>query len=254
MMNKLALAVVAAFPFALAACPPPEDNPPVDHKIEAVCTEPSEVPCEDASLQKIAMDPNNVTAGAVSDAAVDDHRHAHVDASVGGISNPGWIYTKLGDDGLTRVELTDADSFASMDWDLAFHRFEIRLNSGTGGPSCVTAARTGPTETFDSVTEVDDSLDFHAEQFMSDTCDIIPDGSGFGAPGTVLQNFWEYSDQQCLQMTGIVYVIEKADGHHVKLVVTNFYDDAAQAECQTDGTLAANHQSGQIQFDWAPLD
>ncbi len=248
--------VVVAAVAALSGCPPPEEQPPPDNTISPACTEPTEVVCRDANTeQTLDMNPNDVTAGVITDEDKGDRFHAHIDASVGGIGGTGYVYAKFTDTGLERVDITDDESFDSMDWDIAFHRFVIRLNSGTGGPSCVTAARTAPDTDFASLDSVDDNLEFHAEAFMSqDGCTIIPDGSGIGAPGTVLQNFWEYSTQQCLQMTGFVYVVELADGHHIKLTVTNFYDDAAQAECQTDGTLAASHQSAQIQLDWAPLD
>ena len=197
-----------------------------------------------------------VTPGVISDAVSGDKFHPHVDASVGGFNaSKGYVYAKFTDNGLQKVDISDDESFDSMDWDIAFHRFIIRLNSGTGGPSCVTAARTAPNTAFADAA-VADNLTFNQEQFMSpDTCDIIADGSGLpNAPGTVLQGYWQYSSQQCLQMTNNVYVLELANGHHVKLQVTNFYDDAAQSQCNSDGTLAPNHQSAQMQFDWAKLD
>ena len=251
------LCLLALAPLAtVVACPaPPPPPPPPPPDITAACTDPTTVPCQTAMLQDLNMiTDGSVTAGVVESTDNGDHFHAHVDASVGGLNGQGYVYAKFTDTGLVRVELDDVSSLDSMDWDVAFHRFVIRLNSGTGGPSCVTAARTAANTDFAALATVDTGLTFNAEAFMTDgTCDMIPDGSGLGTdPGVVLQSYWHYVG--CLQMTGNVYVIERADGHHVKLVVNDFYDEAAQAECNTAGTLAANHQSAQLQFDWAFLD
>ncbi len=257
-MKSFALAFLAPTLF-IVGCP--VDDGAHDHPadIEPICTEPvADVLCRDQSLVALNMDAENVTDGDIENEALDGFTHSTVDADVGGLSNPGYVYAKFTEDGLERVEVTDDESFESMDWDIAFHRFVIRLNSGVGGPSCVTAARTGTgtdfalftRETLDSVSE---ELDFNAEQYMTeDSCDMIPDGSGLpNSPGVVLQNYWTYVN--CVQMTGNVYVVELADGHHVKLLVTHFYDDAAQTECNDTGSNTPSG-SGHIQLHWAFLD
>src|ERR1043165_5087820 len=178
-MNRIAVVIsIAALPVFTAACPPVDDTPP-DTTIEPACTEPTTVDCVDQLEQNLSMDANNVTAGAVTAADAGGKFHAHIDASVGsvdGFGAKGYVYAKFTDTGLKRVEISDDASFTSMDWDIAFHRFVIRANSGTSGPSCVTVARAGAGTTFDDA-NVDDSLTFNAEQFMgpSPTCDFIDD-------------------------------------------------------------------------------
>lgn len=220
----------------------------------ATCTEPATVACRDQSLVALNMNPEEVTPGLIDNTALAEGFHTKVDATAGGAfgGTGGFVYGKFTDDGLVKVALTDDASFESMDWDISFRRFVIRLNSGTGGPSCVTAARTGPTTDF-ACPEVDVAqLEFNAEQYMSEgTCDLIPDGSGLGSAGVVLQNYWDYPG--CVQMTGTVYFVSLANGRHVKLVVTHFYDEAAQQDCQeTDATDSSG--SGNIQLDWAFID
>ena len=254
MNSKLSLAIV--FPCALAACLTPEevtqdDPPPV---VTALCTEATEVPCRDDSLVDLSMNAEDVAPGLIDNEALADGFHTSIDATAGGAFNgqDGYVYGKFTNAGLVKVEITDDASFESMDWDVSFRRFVIRLNSGTGGPSCVTAARTAVDTDF-ATSEFDTSLlEFNAEQYMSEgTCDLIPDGSGLQSAGVVLQGFWRYPG--CVQMTGNVYLVSLADGRLVKLLVTHFYHDAAQQECQETDTTDSDG-SGNIQLDWAFLD
>lgn len=200
------------------------------------------------------MTPNASAPGEITTEVRDGVFHSTVDATAGGFNGTlGYVYGRFTEDGLEKVVLTDDASFDAMDWDISFRRFVIRLNSGTGGPSCVTAARTAPSTDFAALDAVPEGLDFNAERFMTEeTCDIIPDGSGLGSPGAVLQNFWTYPG--CVQMTGNVYVLQLASGRHVKLVVTHYYNEASQAQCQETDTAPAPNGSGNVQLDWTFLD
>jgi hypothetical protein len=241
-----------------AACVPPVDNdgPEDPGDIEPVCTEPAaSVACRDQTLVALKMDPEGISPGSVASEDVGGYFHTRVDATAGGAFGPpsAFVYGKFGANGLEKVAITDDESFESMDWDISFRRFVIRLNSGVGGPSCVTAARTAPSTVFEDLADVPSGLEFNAEQFMSPgACELVPDGSGDATfPGVVLQNYWNYVG--CLQMTRNVYVVSLADGHHVKLRVTHFYSEAAQAQCDEEGTTNSAG-SGSIQLDWAFLD
>lgn len=262
-MKHLALSLALSVTSALLACPAPDTAGDDDDDTSgeckpalerSTCTAPAAVACRDQSLVALSMNPENVTPGLIDNEALAEGFHSKVDATAGGAFNGtgGFVYGKFTDDGLVKVSLTDDASFESMDWDISFRRFVVRLNSGTGGPSCVTAARTAVGTDF-ACPEVDTALlEFNAEQFMSEgTCDLIPDGSGLESAGVVLQSFWTYPG--CVQMTGNVYFLSLADGRHVKLVVTHFYGEAAQQDCQeTDSTDSSG--SGNIQLDWAFID
>lgn len=229
------------------------DTPPP----EPVCTEPAEeVLCRDQSLVALNMTPEDSTPGDIVNEQRDGYIHSTVDATAGGFNGTqGFVYGRFTDDGLAKVELTDDASFDSMEWDISFRRYVMRLNSGTGGPSCVTGARTAPGTDFTELDSVPAGVTFNSEEFMTaGTCQIIADGSGLpSSPTTVLQNYWNY--QGCLKMTGNVYVLELASGRHVKLTVTHYYNEAAQEECNEDGTTTTTPTgSGTLQLDWAFID
>jgi hypothetical protein len=137
------------------------------------------------------------------------------------------------------VLVGDTGSLSSMDWDIAFRRFVIRINSAYSGPSCVARAQlVGPPE-FESVTELPSGLSFLEDEYFTSNCTMIEDGAGLGSPATALGGFWTYTEDHCLQMTENIYILQLATGRNVKLEVTHYYAPAAQAECQTNGSLAA---------------
>jgi hypothetical protein len=222
------------------------------------CTEATEVPCRDDALQALNMNLTDVTPGEiVSESDGTGTFEVDVDASAGGFGGDGgFVYGRFTDEGLVKVELLDDESFDSMAWDIAFRRFVVRLNSGPSGPSCVTGARTGPSTDFDALDIVSSDLTFHAEQFMSeaDDCTLVPDGSGLGSPGVVLQNWWEYpSPPGCVATTGNVYVLSLANGRFVKLVVTQYYGEGQDA-CDARQQGFASETSGHIHLRYAFLD
>ncbi len=217
-----------------------------------VCTDAQTVPCRDSAFQALSMK-DAIAPGLVQDELVDGVHETHVDASAGGFQNTtdGWVYGKFTDAGFVKVEILDDDSFESLDWDLAFRRFVIRTNSGTGGPSCVGTADFGPGDFADDVATADAT--FRLENFFDDACGLIPDGSGLAtAAGTVMQGYWHYSNENCLQMTDNVYVLQLADGSLVKLQVYAYYAVTAQEECDTTGGTTPL-QSANIRFRWEKL-
>lgn len=217
------------------------------------CTEPAAVDCEDDVFVALNMDLNGQAEGAIESTPTDDGFDVKVDATAGGFNGTeGWVYGKFTEAGLQKVELADIDSLGSMDWDIAFRRFVIRVNSGYGGPSCVSAARTAADTRFEDVTTVPDGLNFNVEEFMSDpdTCTLVADGSGLGSPGVVLQNWWTYPG--CVATTGNIYVLSLADGSAVKLEVTQYYaGEGAQQSCNDTGAPAG--ESGRIELRYGFL-
>lgn len=228
-----------------------------------VCTEPAEVACEDQVYQGMNLQPDPAP-GLITNEANGEGWYSLVDATAGGFgANPpdSFVYGKFTATGLEKVAISDEQSLASMDWDIAFRRYVIRINSGNSGPSCVTAARLPEDQpVFDSVTTVPEGLTYHADEYFTadPDCALIPDGTGMpDSPATALGGYWEYPG--CVAMTLHVFVIELASGQHVKLVVTEYYWDAAAAdpgagqdECDTTGTTAPTG-SANIHFRWAFL-
>lgn len=244
------------------ACAPGETTPdagaPGDDESGPVCTELSDVPCEDAQFLEMALHDVASTRGIVSNTPlVKGGFETHVDATAGGFFAPpeSFVYARFTDEGLEKVELSDDDAFASMDWDIAFRRYVFRLNSGVSGGSCVTGGRIGGV-TFAELDEVPDNVILHEEQyFEAETCEFIADGSGLpSSPGAVLASYYSYTG--CLQMNGNVYVIRLADGRHVKLEVVSYYDRSVQEHCDEFGTLpdVSDSGAGNVRVRWAFLD
>ncbi len=241
-------------PLFVAACSTPQPVTDAgsegEGEGEPACTEPATVECVDESIQQLAMKENPAPGDIEEIEGSPDFVH-EIDASGGGL-NPtdSYVYAKFTDDGLAKVDVGDEEAFESMDWDIAFRRFIIRLNSGVSGPSCVSAARTSGGTEFDEAT-VESDLNFHTEEYFDAeaSCAFVADGSGLGSPGVVMQNFWEYPG--CVKMTGNVYVIELASGQHVKVQVLQYYGQG-QAGCDEDST--AGTQSGTVRVKWAFLD
>lgn len=250
MTKKLLLALT----FSLAGCTGPGGEPDAgggDEGPVAQCTEPVEVPCQDAAFQQLDFF-DNVTDGEIDELEGGPTFEHKIDATAGGFNNvsESYVYASFTDEGLEKVEISDEEAFESMDWDIAFQRFVVRLNSGVSGPSCVSAARTAASTDFDDLDSVPDDVTFNTEEYFDPDadCELQPDGSGLGSPGVVLQNYWEYPG--CVKMTGNVYVVRRADGRHVKLQVLAYYED--QDACDVDGTFGAG--SANIRIKWAFLD
>jgi hypothetical protein len=175
-----------------------------------------------------------------------------IDATGGGLMPAeSYVYARFTDAGLEKVAIGDEGAFESMEWDIAFRRYVARVNSGVSGPSCVAAARTAPGTTFESVTSVPDGLDFRTEAYFTDTCELVPDGSGLGAPGTALASFWTY--EMCVEMTGNVYVVRLANGRHVKLEVLAYYELPQQMACNETHMVPMPSGAGNVRVRWAFL-
>jgi hypothetical protein len=140
-----------------------------------------------------------------------------------------------------------------MDWDIAFRRYIMRVNSDDSGPSCVTAARTIPgSTTYEALAAVPPDLKYNKDDYFTDSCELIPDGSGLpGSPATALSSYWSYPG--CVAMTGNVFVLELKDGRHLKLIVDAYYKDLdGQQDCNDMGS-AGMSPGATMRVRWAFL-
>jgi hypothetical protein len=219
--------------------------------------EAHDAPCEDQQFLELGLQ-ENVASGDVTNAEADGIWTTKIDATAGvapGTLEPpseSFTYLKFTDEGLIKLDISDEDAFADMDWDISVRRYIMRLNGGMGGPGCVTGARMPPNTDFAAFAEVPEAATFFEEQYMTgDSCEMIPDGSGLPSPSTVMSNFWSYST--CVGMTYNTYVIDLADGRQVKLVVDHYYAEANQASCQESGSAGSPSNSGNVGVRWAFL-
>ncbi|WP_199729038.1 HmuY family protein [Corallococcus sp. CA053C] len=211
------------------------------------------VACKEQSIDQLALRTNIATGLVREEGTTQGPFLTFLDARAGGASSlESYTYARFTPTGLVKVDLDDQSALASTAWDIAVRRYNIRVNSGVSGPSCVTVAQTPAGTLFDAVTSVDPASDFLAEAyFTANTCEFVPDDSGINAPGTALATFWSYNS--CLVMTNKVFLVRLADGRHVKLQVVSYYEPAAQEQCNTTGTLPATSGAAQFRFKWAYL-
>jgi len=214
---------------------------------------PSTVRCTDQSVQELSLF-RPVNKAGVTNTADGAGWLSRVDATGGGFTpSRSYVYLRFAATGLERVDVGDEDAFARVDWDLAVRRFILRLNSGVSGPSCVEGARLPPGTTYESIGAAPDGLTYEPEAYFTEGCELVPDASGLGSPGTVLASFWRYTN--CVEMTGDVFVIRRADGRRVKLTVRSYYEPVtAQDGCDATGNLPAGGVGGYVRLRWAFLD
>lgn len=180
---------------------------------------------------------------------------SNVDATAGGAFVPkpdSYTYGKFTDMGLTKVAISDYDSLDSKDWDIAFRRYVIRINSGSSGPSCVEAAVVSG-QKYEDVAMVPPGLMYTPDNYFTSDCMLISDNSGLPSnPNTALKPFWTYTN--CVKMTGAVFVLQLADGRHIKLIVDDYYSPAVQDQCDTTDMIPAdNTGSAHYIIRWAYL-
>jgi len=216
------------------------------------------VPCVDESILaldfKQGVNPRMVTTTATTGGFI-----SAIDATAGAQppnipASQGYVYARFTEQGLERVSVGDWDSVESTDWDIAFRRFVVRINSGVSGPSCVGALRTPALSTFDSVTAIPAGAPA-LETYMdpNDTCALVADPGRLNSPIVALDSYWGY--RSCVEMTGNIFVLVLADGRAVKLQVLSYYNPAVQAVCDRNGALPMNTPSGaaNMRVKWAFL-
>ncbi len=216
----------------------------------AVC-EASKVPCVTEQLDQLPLY-GKASTRLVQNQIEGDAFLSSVDATGGGMNpSEAFVYARFTDKGLEKVTIGDEAAFTSQDWDIAFRRYVIRLNSGVAGPGCVYGAQLAKDTAFQDVTSVPADAEFEPEAYFTTKCTLVPDGSGLEAPDTVTAGFWKYSN--CVQMTDFVYLIQRADGRVVKATVTDYYAPEAQATCNTTGKVPMGTPGGQLRIRWAFL-
>lgn len=230
------------------------DAGPSDLGVLPLC-ESTTVPCVDESIAILDLFDVANPAAITEQGTTAGEFTTLIDATGGGMTpSLSFVYARFTDTGLAKVDISDEDALVSTDWDIAFRRYVFRVNSGVGGPSCVQAARTEPSTTFDTLSAVPDpaSITYRTESYLTDTCEIVPDGAGLGSPATALSSFWSYPG--CVSMTGNVYVVALRGGRHVKLQVLGYYTPANQTSCDETGMISLPSGAGNVRVRWAFLD
>lgn len=177
---------------------------------------------------------------------------SEVDATAGGF-NPteSFLYARFTATGLERVDVSDQAALDSTEWDIAFRRYIVRLNSGVSGPSCVSAGVLPVKTDYEQVSTASASVTMKTEAYYDKGCLMVEDGSGLKAPGTVLSPWWQYAN--CVQTTGAVFQVQLADQRKLKLMITDFYAPAAQKTCNSSGAVPQGTVGAKLRIRWAEL-
>lgn len=220
---------------------------------DPVCTEPTEVGCVDEIILDLSLHDDMVSDGNVENEVDGDDWLSVADASAGGMSgasqNP-WLYLRFTDEGLQRVDIDDESALEEMTWHFAARRYILRLNGGTSGPSCVGGAEVRGDYAEVTLSDADGAA-FALEDFYTDECELIEDGSTLsGSIEAVLGAWWEYGS--CVATTGQAFVLQLDDGRFVKFAVDAYYKGEGQTECNDEGIT--NNESGIYTFRWQFLE
>lgn len=237
--------------FALAACD--GAGPATDTSLyEAVCTEPVTVGCQTEWPDHLPLH-DAVAAGGITATIDGNDWITDLDATAGSFidspDNP-WLYVRFTDEGAQKVDITDVEALDSMEWHMALHRFRVRLNGGSSGPSCVAAAAYPDIAYADLTVEDEATGDFEVDGFFDDTCTFQAQAEDPlappGIPVVAMNDWWTYPD--CVATTGVPFLIKLDTGRMLKAEVLRFYS-LGQEECNLNGTMGGG--SAEIQLKWA---
>ena len=218
------------------------------------------ITCSDQAITGLDLQ-NSPAPGLITNTADGNGWRPSVDSTAGGYPpSQGYVYAKFTATGLEKVSMADTAAQTSVDWDIAFRRYVIRLNGGDSGPGCSSAAITSSTTTYDNVTAEPAGLTYTVDNFLTDapTCTMTYDQSGIDTPSTALNitagttSYYAYTG--CVAMTGRTFIIKTSAGRLVKYTLTGYYrDESAQTSCNTSGTSNMN-PGGYLRMRWQFLN
>jgi len=253
----LTVALLSSAISALPACNDPDAGTNDEDEDDDVSEGPDDgstpsdrVRCEDKMVLDLGFVEGDPSTGIVTNASVDGGFASTIDATAGGLvnaaSNP-WIYMRFTDSGLQTVAIDDFEALNSTDWHIAAKRYEVRLNSGTGGPGAVTGA---PLDgfSFEEVTEAPSDVTLVEESFYTDDCVLIDDGAGLGDPRYLLTPWWSYPG--CVATTRLPFLIRPPEGDPLKFVVESYYGED-QTRCNEEGVMGT--EPAQFLWRWTFL-
>lgn len=214
----------------------------------------SAVECSDQAIMNLDLK-SIPAAGLITNAADGTGFRSTIDSRGGGLTpTESYVYARFTPTGLEKLTaLQDMTALDSLDWDIAFRRFIVRINSGDSGPGCVVAQRQ-TVGTYDTIMAVPGNYLGEPDDFLERmTCAFIPDGSGLTtSPRTALADFYNYTS--CVAMTDRPFIIKTMSGRHVKLVINTYYStEAGQTSCNM-GSGTGGATGGTMRVRWQYLD
>lgn len=154
---------------------------------------------------------------------------ATLDASLGGAeraATSSYVYVNL--ERAELVELSDRASRSSSDWQLAFKRSEIRINSADSGPGQVAIWRDAGASFEQAAPPSPDAEGWEVDDFVDEDCEVAmigPGGPGF--LGTAFGQWYDY-DFETHTLSApedVTYFVRDGDrGALYKLAITGYED------------------------------
>ncbi len=137
---------------------------------------------EECDPEQIAYDlvvsSQDVAAGSVEEVTTEDGVDVvRVDASLGGpaaAAESSWVYVDLTTPAMVMV--SDDEALTNGDWDVAFKRADMRLNSGDSGPRPLLVSKVE--SDFDTAMPPAQDGDWLSDDFVSDECEVSTYGRG----------------------------------------------------------------------------
>lgn len=187
---------------------------------------------------------DEVADGAITVLASEgDTDSVYIDGTAGGFqmaSTSPWIYIDL--DTLSRVDITDLDSFDATNWDLAIKRVKWRTNSGHSGAG--DGGVVAVAKAFEDVTLADaQGATFDVDTWFDDSCDYPKDA--LESLVTALGEGWyEYAGMSLTINDDNVFIVRGADGSSFyKLAIESFYFDPQVFDVSAPATFNVDGQS-----------
>ena len=219
--NRLAQLFIASLGAALLAplgCGDMTQEMPPDMAEEKPrCALPYDV----RAIDKVSTGAVDITVSP-TDAAV---YNAQIDATAGGSMGYGenpFVYIDL--IGRKKVALSDAKAQFSTDWDIAFKRWQIKINGGDSGPGYVLLTRVDGTSLGDVM---DVPLGpYSVDSYFDAQCNLISDP--IGGLGTALSDWYDYDMTMGTRLVPRpqILVFTRRDGQgYIKLQITSYYKD-----------------------------
>ncbi len=140
-----------------------------------------------------------------------------------------WIYYSF--DKSKEVAVSEADHETSLEWDIAFNRFNVRTNGGESGSGHAAVYDAGKVE-FSVVTTaptdgyiVDDTIQI-LEAFMGEPIWMVSTGNDV-FKGCIGMTFG--SSGPSYNTNDHIYVVKTAEGKYAKLWIKSYYNDNGDA-------------------------
>jgi hypothetical protein len=137
-----------------------------------------------------------------------------------------WVYFSFSEN----AEVAISDYRNSMDWDIGFHRYDVRLNCGTSGPGQGGSQSMGVVD-FESVTEAPES-----GYSLNDSIGVILESGVWeytNVPGDTVLSTWMNIDfsnpPPKYTLSNEIYVIRTADGRYARIWLKDYFDDKSSS-------------------------